>query len=912
MEPDIQIELNRLLAQDYGFKPAKSGKWLQQGECPSCKKKEMFTREENPWVLRCGRAAKCGAEFHVKELYPDLFEDWGKRYQQTPENPNAAADAYLRSARGFDLEKIKGWYTQEHYYSHELKEGSATVRFQLGNGTWWERIIDRAHRFGKRKATFRGEYAGTAWVPPGVPQDEKEIWIEEGIFDAISMLHHGIYSVAALSCNNDLHLYLLAIAQQCAANGKERPRLVWAFDGDAAGRRYMKKMVKKCRAEGWDAVAAVIPQDGRRKLDWNDMHQRGRLTAKDLEEYLYQGSLLMAESPADKGKLIYHRHGLAWKSFPLDFDNRLWWFSVDLKRQVEVEKNLTEEQKNLSKEEQEALILKESCAVYEICSCLPTPLYFMRNDITDESWYYFRFDFDDGRPSSKTTFTSAQLRSPDEFGKRLMHAANWANWSGNAEQLRRMIKLWSKNPKEVMTIDYLGYSKDHKTYVYNAVAVKDGRVVEMNDEDYFDTGDLSIKSLFKSLKLDLNTDIKSTGAEWFDKFYLCFGPRGIAALAYWMGTLFAEQIRHRFESFPFLEIVGEPGAGKSSMLEFMWKLMGRDGWEGDDPMKGSAVGFIRTLAQVSNMPVVLIESDREDETDGSKGRPRQAFHWDSFKSLYNGGSLRTTGVKSSGNDTYNPQFRAALVISQNAPVQASVPMMERIIHVWMDKSRLSDAGKEAGIELSRMRAADVSSFVIKAITQEAKVLELIEKNQRALELKLQEHGVSHRRIQKNHAQLLAMVQALSLATPITQSIQAETFKVIADMAKDREQALAKDHPVVEAFWEAFDYLNGAGSNDEEAEYTERLNHHRDPSVIAVSLNHFVEIAAEARQPIPPLPDLKRLLKTSRQRKFIEANVAVNSAINARYNARRSPNMPPRSATVRCWLFQNPSPTYAKE
>lgn len=39
---------------------------------------------------------------------------------------------------------------------------------------------------------------------------------------------------------------------------------------------------------------------------------------------------------------------------------------------------------------------------------------------------------------------------------------------------------------------------------------------------------------------------------------------------------------------------------------------------------------MRSMAQVSNLPVVLIESDREDDSDGTRGRPAQ-FDWDSLK-----------------------------------------------------------------------------------------------------------------------------------------------------------------------------------------------------------------------------------------------------------------------------------------
>lgn len=308
---------------------------------------------------------------------------------------------------------------------------------------------------------------------------------------------------------------------------------------------------------------------------------------------------------------------------------------------------------------------------------------------------------------------------------------------------------------------------------------------------------------------------------------------------------------------------------------------------------------MRTMAQVSNLPVVLIESDREEEGDGSKGRPKQAFHWDSLKTLYNGGSLRTTGVKSSGNDTYDPQFRAALFISQNAAVQASPPIMERIVHLWFDKSRQSEAGREAALELGRMPAKDVSAFLLRAVTKEPAVLGLMEERLRTYERQIAAAGARNQRIQKNHAQLMVLVDALSFACPITASQQAEAKALLLELALQREQSLQKDHPIVEAFWEAFEYLDGT---DDEGFGEPKLNHSADEGLIAVNLNHFVALAAEKRQQIPLLTDLKRLLKSSREPKFLEANRPIASAINRRHNSRANAEAQ-RALTVRCWMFE---------
>ena len=67
-----------------------------------------------------------------KELFSDIFEHWSKRYAEDMKtNPHAAADAYLAHARGFDVARLAGCYTQETYHDRARNLVSATVRFPL-------------------------------------------------------------------------------------------------------------------------------------------------------------------------------------------------------------------------------------------------------------------------------------------------------------------------------------------------------------------------------------------------------------------------------------------------------------------------------------------------------------------------------------------------------------------------------------------------------------------------------------------------------------------------------------------------------------------------------------------------------------------------------------------------------------
>ena len=94
-----------------------------------------------------------------------------------------------------------------------------------------------------------------------------------------------------------------------------------------------------------------------------------------------------------------------------------------------------------------------------------------------------------------------------------------------------------------------------------------------------------------------------------------------------------QQIRHEQKSFPFLELTGEPGAGKSTLLEFCWRLLGRDEYEGFDLLKATQAGRRRAFSQVSNLPVVLIESDRDN---GEKDAKQRQFSFDEMKPFFNG------------------------------------------------------------------------------------------------------------------------------------------------------------------------------------------------------------------------------------------------------------------------------------
>lgn len=889
MNEQVRAEALRRLVQDFDFKERE--KYLQQGLCPDCNKREMYISTERPYLIKCGRENKCGKEITVRSLYPDLFENWSRRFESTPQNPHAAADAYLRDARGLDITRFKGCYTQESFARDGM--GSATVRFTLANGKKWERIIDEPERF-EQKANFIGSYAGYWWESPGMDlRKADKIFITEGIFNAMSLVQAGLFAVATLSSNNYPSM-LLSMLADAIPDSKKRPRLIWAFDDDRAGRSHIVKFAKRAAEDGWE-VSAALPTENGGHLDWNDLLQRDKLTPNDWKQYRHNGRLLLADSPSAKALLIYQHTERT--SFHFNYGFRTYWFQLDFNKYMSAfERILEYDAKCANEEEARQKAIKETGMIEEISNCEFSPLYFQRSEPTDESWYYLRVNMPHA-PAIKGTFTANQLASSAEFKKRLLHIAKGGTYTGSTKQLDTLLRSLQMI-KEVKTQNFIGYNKEFRAWIMNSAAVSGGRVFHLNDEDYFEIQKASVKSLSLTPSLVINTDLSQFTTSWLNDIWSAFGVKGYTALAFWLGSLFAEQAREMHKSFPFLEIHGEPGTGKSTLIEFLWKLCGREEYEGFDPSNSTPAARGRNFSQVANLPVVLIEGDRTNSSD--KPSKLRAFDYDELKSLYNGRASRSLGIKTNNNETYEPPFRGAILLAQNAAVDASEATLSRIVSMFTDKSNQTDASQAAAERLEQMPMSDVSGFFIAATQREAIVLQEYDHHYRKAMVDMAKHAdIRHRRVIKTHSQIIGFLMALAHIVPVNPSHIEQTRNFIFTLAAERQRALSLDHPLVQEFWELFDYLD--------AQEQHGINHAPADKAdeIAVNFNHFEEIANTYRQRLPfTLSEIKKLLKSGREREFIRT-ASVRSSVSDRYNTGKSKEMR-KPEFFHCWIFKRKS------
>lgn len=889
----IKDKIDQHLNTMFNFK--RVGEWYRYGVCPQCNKKELYTHALNPRVVKCSRLNKCGYEEHIKDLCSDLFKDWSKDFPRTETNPKAAADAYLTYARGFDITELNGLYTQE-LFRNDYKfpdQVSATVRFKLSDTVFWERLIDRPERFGHQKANIIGEYKGLHWSKYSLKElaQSEEIWLVEGIFDAIALHFVGIKAISTISCGNYPNVFFEQLKNYCQNELKisSYPTLVWAFDNDKAGKSAVLKFHKKALEEGFNSTAVLpLPEQ-----DWNDLYERQLFSEQDLRKYRHFGQLHIAETAKEAAMLIYRYYDERLSQFYFYHKLRTYWFKMD---REEYEKQLDSYLDNCATT-QEAIDKATAAAskLEEICNATFHALYFQRDSITDTAHYYFQIQSDNG--IIQDTFSPEQLTSKANFTNRLLSVSAGSWWKGTEKQLQTIAQRETEKLKEVKTIDYIGYSKEYKTYVFDTHAVHNGRVIAINSQDYYRAGRNDLKTLARQPRIILNDEpFKAT---WWQDCYAINGEKGLIILAWWTGAYFAEQIRQKQASYPFMEYVGQAGSGKSSYLEFLWRLSGRnDKKEGLNPNSSSVAAIHRSMAQVSNLPVVFIEGDRKNE------KARHKFDWDELKDAFNGQNIRSRGLKTQSNDTYEPPFRGAILISQNDHIKASEAILSRTLHISVDTSGHSYEKKLIANRLYSIESEEACKYMTHCLKNEDNILNLFFAKTAEIEREYHQKHITHTRITLCHAQISAMIDALAeyvLKDYITAEQVHSAKQLLEKMAIQRIADLSADHSLVQQFWEVYEYLDSISTE------AFKINHYpSDSPYIAINLNEFYKAALRNHQSLADINEMRDLLKSSRIYKFVEMNKQVRTKHYPTDKETEIVTDNSVSRNLKCWIFKKPT------
>lgn len=114
------------------------------------------------------------------------------------------------------------------------------------------------------------------------------------------------------------------------------------------------------------------------------------------------------------------------------------------------------------------------------------------------------------------------------------------------------------------------------------------------------------------------------------------------------------------------------------------------------------------------------------------------------------------------------------MIAQNAEINASRAVLERIIHLYTDKAEQSVETRYAAIVLERYPIEKLSGFLPTVLMKEAAILKQYNERVDGLQAQLfADKAINHERIAKNHEQLIALLETLALVLPVKRPIFAK-------------------------------------------------------------------------------------------------------------------------------------------
>jgi len=876
------------LKKEYSL--SENGKELAFGVCPSCNKKSLWTLIEKPTHLYCKRTKQCGFSALSKNRVPDLFARLDKDFPPHEYLPTATADVYLAVAKGLDLSDLKGEYSQHNYHHPHGQSGSSTVRFYLGEdrNEYWEQLLDDVivtHDNGDTEtlSSIQSNIKGLMWGHSKQTLDDNDlVYLTDSIFDALTFNANGLKAVAMMGDA----LPKSAITQHC---GK---KITWvlALNNDDDSRKKVKRHVQWLREQG-EKASALFSSQGTEKINWNDLHQQEKLNDDDLKNYRHYGRLDLCFSHKEKAQLIYDHEEHKPKFFIFDHFNSMYRCTINADAYKESFEELGKTENGTDMPSSSTKVLEgsfhQAAEIAKESNCLVTLLHILVADTGDDPVYCIRVDFENDTPSCLIQVSGSVLSSNSEFTKAIYVKAPGARIKKNAQSHEHMIIEWYKDTLiQVKTLDYAGYNKQADAYIYNDYAIQNGTVIELNEDGYFELKQGGMKT-----SVDLKQSLTTESAKpWLNDFKTAYGTDGLVVLSWWFGSLFCEQIREDYRSFPFLEIIGEAGSGKTDLETFLWKLMGRDS-DNFEPKRSSPVGVMRKLAQLACMPIVFNETDSEDDANNHYKK----FSWEDWKDLFNGKIGRYTGQKSNDNSTRNPTFRAALCIIQNIPVFASEAILSRIVHVQFDRSHHTEAGKFASDRLNKLTKPDVSAFLVETLLQDKLVLErFADRYPVHVERLKQEDEVTMSRIIENHAMLMTFAECLPLVIDVDDADIKAVHEAVIKMACTRQEVLKTDSPRVELFWENFEFLNNRFETDNGTIGKDHsINHHPKPDdYVAVNLREYFQLAERNNLDKIPTVELAQILPSSIEHEFMEAGKTIKSNITHK--------------SKRCYIFKTPA------
>lgn len=697
------------------------GKYIQELSCPECGKPEAWCYKEKPFCIICNRGNECYARIPTLQLFPEIISNVETDKPPTKANPNRPAAEYLKM-RGLAA-SIKNLNFE---YRPEIRKGcSGAVMFHIstdnGRKVYNGRIFDPPK--GQGKIHNQGKVGGLYWKHPGITYDpKKKVFVCEGIINALSLIELGEQAIAALTAGQDPSNVDLS----------EFEKLVFAFDNDAAGRRALKKWIKK-----YPDAGAIMPTSG----DWNDLLISGKDLKDHRKRFEFNAALALAETADDYASIYFNHYDHAPGLFEF---NGCYYFSF-LKVTGKTQNLVTSRVGNFT---------------------LSVDHYILNDTNPDEpsNKFHLKIKPQKTRPICFSV-AAINLKSAISMREIFMQRGRCL-WEGSeAASLALARKIVQSRAPVVRQLQTIGYDPDSGCYVFKDFMINSkSEIISPDSRGFFDYKPMLL--LKAAAHPTLNPIQGITPNELYQLICAAWTDKGPAALAWLVASWFVNQIKAKLNFFPFLSFNGDTQTGKTVLTRIMNAMQCLD--EEGLPMRkvNTSKGEIRKLAQRSGLFKALLESNAGDNV---------RFDMGNVLTLYNDNILQTRALRTNDIRTQDINFFASLLFVQNKEPFQTKAQKERVISLSFKKDAICDEATAAFNKLIQIPAAQMAWFFVHVMQQRQMIeAEWFKSYQDA---KKDLAAIADARLIENHALVLAFHDLLTRVLDIKHVCQPYILKI---------------------------------------------------------------------------------------------------------------------------------------
>ncbi|WP_158083029.1 toprim domain-containing protein [Methyloprofundus sedimenti] len=620
------------------------------------------------------------------------------------------------------------------------------------DGVTFQRLIDYTGSNKTRLTTYKGECYETDSVIGA-----EEVYVVEGIFDALALEQSGLPAIATLSSVHN--------PEKCFKPGVN---YVLGFDNDIAGIKALNKF-KKYLTEHLISFDVRIPPNGK---DWNDLLLSGDLSGDKKNETLtrchWNGSLALANSAKDYYEKYCEQR--PYSNMVFEFKGQTYKGSFELKDDG-----------------------PEKHKVTRLLDCILDIAYSIEDaSLQYESRLCHIINAVSNREGINTIrFKGADFSALNDFKSKLLQYR--LLFFGNGYDLTLLAEyLFKKNPIKVRECQALGYDSHSDCYVFNNFMYdKNGNHHGIDRDGYFHQYRLKpFSGQDKSVTRIHNVD----AGKFISDLHGAYGDKGMLALGFWIATCFSHLIFKEFGFFPFMSFHGDPHCGKTDLTTTLNRCFFIDSeglaMSGANTKKGE----LRIISQKSSMVTAMLEGRKNDSR----------FQYDSILPLYNRNSLQVRAQTTNDNQVHDLKFTGALAFVQNVEQFVSKPAKERVVSIKFTHDGLDDTYKswQQLKTYSPEQLAGIGHFILgNRVHFEKDINAVINETADYLRSK----GVGIDRIAKNHAVAYAGVSLfMEIAKP---AIKDDLLNFTLQSAMSKIETARSELLLADYFMECIDGFN---------------------------------------------------------------------------------------------------------